>query len=268
MGHDMGQVMGGLMSAIAEARSISDRTSRDLALQYEKDELMRVFPVPCVELETVEMNLKFAMEEAPDLQDTQSVSSHGEDVAREKELVYGTAERTRSKVVEAMTSTLRKLFTFTKAYDAGKVGDTIAKTVVEAIGNPTHVVIATKPKGPIKLESFDVRHVATKILYELIEIGYVTLTKNNLSTATNELVKVLGSVAIEHERKAVELRDLVHRDVRLNQFPLNLLLQHSELAGLPAECISSIKITVNVANYEWTKVEERNGTSFSKLVRE
>ncbi|ARU62332.1 hypothetical protein CBW65_16175 [Tumebacillus avium] len=268
MGHDMGQVLGGLMSAIAEARSISDKASRDLALQYEKDELLRVFPVPCVELENVEMNLTFALEDGGVKDSPLPVTSAQEDLAREKELVYGTAEKARTKVMDAMTSTLRKLFTFTKAYDAAKVAETISTTVAAIIGNPTHLVVATKPQGPIKLESFDERQIATKILYELMEAGFVTLTKTNLSNATNELVKALGAVAVEHERKAIELRDLVHRDVPLNQLPLNLLLQHSELSGLPAECLSSIKITVNVANYEWTQTEDRTGTPIRKLIRE
>jgi hypothetical protein len=55
------QIIGAVLRDVAQARFMSDRYSRQISNQYEKDSLMRTFPVPRVEIDEVEFDLHFGI---------------------------------------------------------------------------------------------------------------------------------------------------------------------------------------------------------------
>ncbi len=55
------QVIGSVLRDVAQARFMSDRYSRQISYQYERDSLLRTFPVPRVEIEEVEFDLHFGI---------------------------------------------------------------------------------------------------------------------------------------------------------------------------------------------------------------
>ncbi|KEO80841.1 hypothetical protein [Tumebacillus flagellatus] len=333
MGYEFGQVLGELMKSIITARSLSDKASRELAISYERDELLRAFPVPFVELENVEIELKFAFQTETGLGDLPYIESiektEGLAAGVEDDLVQETARRVSETVINAMT-TLQRLVTLTKAFEIEQAGRCIEETVVSVVRDPTRLSMATQPPAGVKLAAFDVRRVVTKVIYALMKNGMVTLTKKHLPTVTNELVKLLGPISLEHEEKTAEVRGFISQQPPTDDWPttppivvigdgvddvpyptvpvedpvptlrptlrptlapttapttapddtprpipvpgysnpMNVIIQANELLNLPAEMLSSIKITVNVSNYEWTGVDRGNGQSTRKLTRE
>jgi hypothetical protein len=57
------QVIGAALRDVAQARFMSDLYSRQISFTYEKDPLLRRFPVPRVEVDEVELTLQFAVAE-------------------------------------------------------------------------------------------------------------------------------------------------------------------------------------------------------------
>ncbi|MBL0389509.1 hypothetical protein JJB07_23675 [Tumebacillus sp. ITR2] len=312
MGYDMGIVLGDLMKSIVAARSSSDQASRDLALQYERDELLRMFPIPFVELEDIEIDLKFAFEAQTEVGPLPYIESLE---TPESNLVGMTAQRVRDKVIEALNTTLRSLVTFTVLYDGEKVGRCIEETVSSMIASPTRLVVTTIPPEGVSLESFDVREVVNKLVGALVQNGYVTVAKENLLVVLDELDRVVQPISVEHEQMAVASRAQqmqimagepspdgdfpdpspypgpIYEDTGVDPLPvdpvpipdpaprprplpvpvefnpMNILIQANELLNLPSDCLSSIKIKVQVKNYEWSSVDRNEGVS-RKLIRE
>jgi hypothetical protein len=163
MGYNMGQVLEELLNSIVNARHSSDRTSRELALQYERDELMRMFPVPFVELANVEVELKFSFE-SPSVE--------------EGPLPYIQSETSEERDAIMMPAP-----------------DT------EPIPSPYPY-----PPRPLPVPMYE-----------------------------NPMQSVM--------------------------------LRADELAKLPPECVSSIKLSLNVSNYEWNVIDRKDGAPTRRFVR-
>lgn len=57
------QVVGAILRDLSQARVTSDIYSREVSIFYERDSLLRYFPVPRTEISSVEIDLKFAIRE-------------------------------------------------------------------------------------------------------------------------------------------------------------------------------------------------------------
>ncbi|EPX64104.1 hypothetical protein D187_005237 [Cystobacter fuscus DSM 2262] len=60
----LANVLGAILKDFSQARMNSDAYSRDISRYYEKDPLLRGFPVPRADIESVELELKFAFKSA------------------------------------------------------------------------------------------------------------------------------------------------------------------------------------------------------------
>lgn len=54
-------VVGSIMRDITEARVLADNASSAICRQYEKDDILKHFPIPRVEIKDIEIDLKFAI---------------------------------------------------------------------------------------------------------------------------------------------------------------------------------------------------------------
>lgn len=60
---ELREVVGAILRDLAHARAMGDAFSRELSAEYEKDPLLRLFPVPRSEVRQATITLKFAVEE-------------------------------------------------------------------------------------------------------------------------------------------------------------------------------------------------------------
>jgi len=58
---DLSAVMGTLLKGLANSRVTSDIYSRDVSLKYEEDPILRLFPVPRIEIKEVTISLPFTI---------------------------------------------------------------------------------------------------------------------------------------------------------------------------------------------------------------
>lgn len=63
MASSLKEVVGAMLSSVANARMISDAQTATIAQSYQNDTLMRYFPVPRVEIKEVAFDLKVAVME-------------------------------------------------------------------------------------------------------------------------------------------------------------------------------------------------------------
>jgi hypothetical protein len=60
----LGDTLGAILRDIAQSRIQADRFSRDASLEYAKDPILRLFPVPRAEIRSAEIELVFAVDRA------------------------------------------------------------------------------------------------------------------------------------------------------------------------------------------------------------
>lgn len=250
---DLKTVIGGILGSVAEARSISDRASRELAVLYEKDPLMRAFPVPRVEIDNIDFDLKFVLQSDPDAM-LQAQPSRAHD------LVKLTASRVRSAVTAAIPE--RKLsnqLAFPRTRDYDLIGNIVEETTLNLILGPTVLAVHTPSDDSVQVQTFDVHECAGRIAKELEEQQLATIKSDGV---VERIAGLLEPIQKEHEKEVTLLRAaLPSTGIRMNA-----LFAYKDLVELPPSVLSTIKLTVNVRNYEWTQVGEQDGEPVRKLV--
>jgi hypothetical protein len=59
----LGSVVGAILSELAQARAVADHATRELVAEYDDDPILATFPVPRVSLETVNVTLRFTVDD-------------------------------------------------------------------------------------------------------------------------------------------------------------------------------------------------------------
>lgn len=255
MGYDFGQVLGGILGAIAEGRSLSDRASRDLALQYEKDELMRAFPVPRMELANIEVELKFA----PDATSADNLDPHV------NELVRRTALAVRAAVVEELAGGRLGKAVALKRGDLKQLGSLVENSLAEAISAPSALAVSAPARPGVRMEPFDPRAFSETVLRRLSEAGLVSLKEEAASKAVTIMSEILKPLKEAYEAEISRLAGKLAE----GKAPMQVLVLHNELTSLPERVLSTLKLSINVRNYEWTQVsEDDKGEPVRKLIPE
>lgn len=249
-------VIGSILGSVAEARSLSDRVSRDLAVLYEKDALMRAFPVPRIEIDTIDFDLKFVLQGDVNRMLTAAEPNPVRD------LVKLTASRVRGVVTTAIPE--RKLtnqLTFPRTKDYEQIGTVAEETTIDLILGPTELAAHTPPDDKVQMQTFDVKECAHRIVQALADRGLATVKSESV---TERLAELLEPIRKQHEEEVAALRLI---EIPLpTETRMTALFAYKDLVELPPEVLSTMKMTVNVRNYEWTQVGEQEGEPLRKLV--
>lgn len=340
MSNELQDVLGGILSALAQGRNQSDLVSKELSLQYEQDDLMRAFPVPRVELENVQIELKFAVTSQPPTTDADTMTiprtttarvagltaTATIDPAQVEMLVQNTALNAANKVANSINDlTLGSVYgiapqqglmynpdmdpypgpmpeTEIPVYDLTAIHQVAIQMVTSMILEPTRVACATPPQPGVVLETFPIWAVSDRIVKELIN-RYLIQFMNGATPAQviDQLANfILPPVKQTHETEVMRLRSTLVEttpsepvptepvpttpdtdsppppDGDINPVPttpapqptFGIVTRYQDLALLPPEIISTLKMSINVKNYEWTKVDEQDGQAVRKLVQE
>jgi hypothetical protein len=247
---ELGRVLGGILAALAEARSLGDRYSRDLAALYEKDDLMRLFPVPRFEAAEVEINLPFAVKKVVGGQQVSAWNLVGDQTTRLANLLLSLAKSDLSRPLpdsdehtafaDVQRILLRELVTLASAQ---ATGDLNADMVATALG-------------------------------KALEAAIGALSKNE---AIRKRLRVSANAARAHWRKDAGglIQEFLKEWEGLKSAPpaqpaiIQVAVTSAELANIPPEMLVRTKLVLRPRNYEWTKVDEtKDGGAVRKLVPE
>lgn len=259
---ELRNIIGGVLSSAAEARSLSDRVSRDLAILYEQDDLMRAFPVPRMEFDKIDIDLKFALQDGgySTAQEKAALPQSAE-ASPASELVKLTAMRIRSVLTEAVAGgKLSSVLKFERTKDYEKLGAAAQDEAADLLLSPTTLAAQTPPYEDVTLTAFDARELAGRIVKTWEKQG-LAAAKSDRSEA--KITELLTSVQREYESELAQLRASA-----LERASIDAIFSYRELVGLPPEVLSTIKLSIQVRNYEWTQVGDREGEPVRKLVPE
>lgn len=255
MGLELRQILGGIMGALAEGRSLSDLVSRNLSTQYERDELLRLFPVPRMEMADAEIEFKFALTEPIRLGSTV-------EQAKVDAVVQKTAEQ-GAKIIMENASQLAPGYTGT--FDLPRIGNIVHARVVGATLYKSREACKVPPQPGVVLETFSLYECAQGIVADLYTVNLIPRSTTGTEPTIVTVQRLLTEVKETHEKEIMLLRELLASSIEASSFPLDVLMRHRELASLPPEILSSIKMRVNVQNYQWMEVEAPDGTISYRL---
>lgn len=273
------QVIGTILRDIAQSRVYSDIYSYEVSVHYEKDSLLRQFPVPRAEITELELDLKFAFSDRDVKMDTDQdgIQRIGifrtqtnflsryllQDTVRYTEQVLGYAWEKRhtekeNKDWEALKKTL-----LWKQHE-----NRVQQIIVEYFDNDFK-----RGSGKSDTLKYDMNvPKAEKDLTKQIE-GYLY--------SVDEINKHIGKVDKAKATLSQMIESKLHRDLTKIEeeveFMMNMVGASSpevdiaveKLVDLPPEIISTVKVTTGVRNYLWTKIsDDDDGRAIRKLMPE
>lgn len=250
------EALGAMLGAVAQARSLSDQLSRELALQYVRDDLLRAFPVPRTEVDSVEIELKFSPAESKETQ--KAVNPAVEEIVDETadQAAQAVTAAWRAGRFAASLPARRRLIG--RRLDLQALHRAVHQSVSGQIRPPTLLDLSTSTARGVMVHSFDLEQVVGKLLQDLADLVEVT----NATQAQKALTEVLTPVKQSHEQRVESLRSLTVID----QSQMEILFLHDDLVKVPDHVLSTLKLTVRVRNYEWHVVSEEEGEPVRKLV--
>lgn len=232
----LAEVVGAVMAGLAEARSLGDRLSRDLADLYERDNLMRAFPVPRMEYANVEIDLPFAVRSVG------GSRGPGYDLLREE------GARLAAKARESVASerlTAAALDAATKAATAEATEALLLADLRESQPTAEQSNLTATRIAQAFVDALSVRNRERRT-------ALMTLVRTEVNPVVKEALQTLAAARVGGGAPPA----------------VSVFVTSTELANVPEGTIARVKITANTRNYEWTMVDQKNGEPVHKLVPE
>ena len=273
------QIVGTILRDIAQSRVYSDIYSYEVSVHYEKDSLLRQFPVPRTEITELEIDLKFAFSDrSTDTEiDQDGIQRIGifrtqtnflsryllQDAVNYTEQVLGFAwENKHTDKEKSDWENLKKALLW-KQHE-----NRVQQIIVEYFERDFK-------KSETKSDTLKYDMNVPKAEKELSKKIQEYLFSNN------EIEKRMNKVKKSKETLSQMIESKIHRDlVKIEEeveFMMNMVGAASpevdvtveKLIDLPPEIISTVKITSGVRNYLWTKISDSDdGRPIRKLMPE
>lgn len=265
------QVVGSVLRDIANARFISDLYSRNLSRYYERDSLLRSFPVPRAEISEAEVGIKFVFSGvvlAEDRHDTHDflLSSIFENYSHR--IMLSSLEKLRSKVDELLQAN-----PVPEDEVKGKLEQLKLQIAASSLGNQLearliHFFHDYQEVRQNKLIESGILNDAGFDMLLADYIGYLFkatgLDDHSLSIPETELKDALPA----------ELRQQLKEEIKqvfdeLQDFKVDINISPEAVHDAGAEA-SSVHIKVILRNYMWQKidVDETDQRAIRKLIPE
>jgi hypothetical protein len=238
----LADVVGAIMVGLAEARSLGDRYSSELAALYERGELLRAFPVPRMEYASVDIDLPFA------IRDVGGRPGATYDLIRAEASHVGEAARA------AVGSDVTNVDTLGVAADAA-TGVALEELTIADV-RAADGELSASAAGELRTRIVE---RATKTFIAALQLRNRDRTRILSERVTKALLPVVTAA----------MRDLAKSRKATGVTPATtVFVTAAELANIPPGSVARIKLTVNARNYEWTMVDRKDGEPVRKLVPE
>lgn len=265
-------VVGAILRDIAQSRVTSDLYSREVSRYYEEDSLLRLFPIPRTDIKEVEIDLNFG------------ISDVRKDPTREEDKqVY------ISRMIQRYSDKLTdQIFESLKGSSLSKVGKNSTwqqmANALDTVDNRSNIKFGIINFFESNLSVLitensevneDENNISLSINKEPAESGLMSIIERNLLN-DEEVKTFLAEEELENslenslERGLEEQLDAMDTDLNfeLQAYALDITTKVSEMADMPENSISSIKIVAEVRNYVWSQVEEKDNKVVRRLIQE
>lgn len=271
-------IVGTILKDIAQSRVYSDIYSYEVSVHYEKDSLLRQFPVPRTEVKELELEMKFAFSDEQKEETTQLSDSQRFGVFRTQTYnlsrylmkeVVGNAEKRFAYHPDYKLDEkeLENWEDFKKSLLWKQHENRIQQYIVEYFEKDLLDNPGDDDKGydmNVEKAENELTKIISEYLYSISKISELAEKVPN------------GKETIDLMMKSKLHRELIKIESEV-EFMMNMLgvqspevsIMSEKLIDLPPEAISSIKIKTGIRNYAWTKIdEEEDGTPVRKLIPE
>ena len=262
------QIVGTILRDIAQSRVYSDIYSYEISLHYEKDSLLRQFPVPRTEISELELDLKFAFSD--DVNESQLDQDSMQRIG-----IFRTQTNFLSRyLMQDSVNYTEQVLGF--KWDENHEKHT--KKEHDAWNALKKVLLWRQHESRIQQiiveyfeEDFKKGTNSDSLQYDM-QVDKVV--KNLSKEKIQEVDKAKSTLTTMITSKLQRDLDKIEEEV---EFMMNMVGEASyevdvsteKLIDLPPEIISSVKITTGVRNYLWTKISDSDdGRPVRKLMPE
>jgi hypothetical protein len=247
-------VIGSVLRDLAQSRVISDTFSRDVSVDYEEDPILRLFPVPRMEIKEISISIPITVKSV------QPGAVRTEQIV--KTLAKASAAKLGNTVIDALSAKSRNREALSKVFTEVQMGKRLEKTIEQKISQSASQIGRAVEGEKLDITSMLVELVQkelaadSKVAKELrLDVDDATLRAAILKTCESFVKTVLTKDTKEAVDAAQEKASVVDVGVTTE-----------ELAGIPEAAITRINLVTDVRNYQWTKIEEAGGKPVRQLI--
>jgi hypothetical protein len=253
---DLSAVMGTLLKGLANSRVTSDIYSRDVSLKYEEDPILRLFPVPRIEIKEVTISLPFTIkniEQGPVQKDEIIKSIQKVEASKFADHLYSAVilkQKNREVLLTQINETqFKKNISKTLEKQLSLRVNYIEKAL-EGKKEDLNILLAEATRKELLSDPALAKELLTRLNQE-------SLTKL-LEQTTNDF---LDTVLLKDAKKAIQT-------AQEKATIIDVGVTASELDGVPENLTTRITVVSDMRNYKWTQVEEVNGKPVRNLIPE
>ena len=256
-------IVGAILRDIANARVSSDLYSRNISRYYEQDILLRRFPVPRMEVDKVEMDVKFAITEV-DVDELRKEGIEG----RLAIIFERHADAFAIDFIDAAVEILRQnqdgmpersaWYQMIQMMWSSEFQNNVRKRLLRYFKITQRNLIEERDIFNRDDAEKEVAGILLRRWNHLIDDFNNSDIPATASVPSDEIPRMGDTVL-----KAMNIKsrfDSVKNDIDLAKkeggYKVNVDVMSSSLQELPEQAISSIKVETKVRNYQWSLVEE------------
>ena len=275
------QIIGTVLRDIAQARVTSDIFSRDISKYYERDSLLRLFPIPRVEVSQVEIDLNFAINKIeldPTRKEEERVSIEGL-FDKYSEVIVNSVFRELVNIVNSDEEKSKRWLQLKQSWDVEKVSRDISIAINRYLNDNVKELIdkkiLTSSTTNTKSKQKDKPTTETELVFNISKAGKgIADIANRLLFNVKEFTDIMGLSDMDRARAGIAFKNALESLmadiglIRTEAYRMDVNITLGELEALPPELVSSIKITSELRNYVWSQVEQKEGENIRRLIPE
>jgi|OpeIllAssembly_1097287.scaffolds.fasta_scaffold59378_3 hypothetical protein len=249
------EVLGALLRDVAHARAQADMFSRQLSLEYLKDDLMRVLPVPRAEIRSTDVELGFAVSKV-DRKEVSKTQITGEVLAGKlvslcTRMVGLTVKVPGSRIPKP----LREVLGDKRPVFEAELSRALAQAIRLKNDKEIDALLERQETQITAIERAATSALRVSLKATGVNVAPVPQTKNELSIHARDWIGELAAALVNALDRA-----------KTESVRIDLAVTCDQLADIPEANLARVKLTVEIENYEWTEVETEDGTLIRKLV--
>jgi hypothetical protein len=252
----LSDALGALLKEIAQSRIQSDLFSKEVSREYSQDPFLKLFPVPRVEIRSLDLELAFAVAEAKqkDVKISEIVQplllQSVPDLRKRVLNIRATLART-TRQSETIISLLKEK----QAQVENELDRRLETVVKENIGKLSEQILQDTEKFIETMSLEAVRIVSEIVVAKKINLAFGAQFQKDVREKVSEWSNAVSET----------VRSSVDRS-KADSFTLDITLTKDELANVPVNAVSRVKLSVEMRNIELIQTEDVEGQAVHKPI--
>jgi hypothetical protein len=253
---ELSKIVGTILKDLAQSRAISDKFTRDISVDYASDKILKLFPVPRVEIKEIKISIPFAIKSV----EIGPVNLKNTMKPRMKEMSENLSDLFYDRVILNLKNKEKIVKLFNKQQFIWNVQTIFEELIISDEDKFKKILEGEQAPLDILLsESIEKELMKNAKLSREILSAY---DKDNLS-------KMIGSFVTDFNKKILGPEIIsVTGNAQINDASVNVGINYSDLAEIPESSVTRIEITANIRNYHWIQSEDADGNATQNLISE